>query len=257
MSRIIVFAACAVLLAGCAASEPQGPSHLAGGPPHAGRHGESGENGDGQGLRTLFISPCGEPFRGRAGDPYPSAAWFAQADANHDGKLDQAEFVADAMRFFARLDQDGDGVIDAMELRAYEHQMVPEILGGRGGPGEFGALSQAPRLILAQMGGGGGHGGGGGRHGGAPEGSAPRPQGVMTGAAPYTFLAEPEPVAASDLSFSGQIKRKDFQRRAEQRFEALDPDQRGYLLLAELPETQAQKMQGGRPGRRGPPPRPA
>lgn len=205
----------------------------------------------------MFISPCGEPFRAHPGDPYPSVAWFAQADANHDGRLDQAEFVADAMRFFARLDQDSDGVIDALELRAYEHQMVPEILGGRGGPGDFGAVIQPPHLILAQAGGGGGGGGhgGGGRHGGgAPEGSAPHAQGGMNGAAPYNFLAEPEPVAASDLSFAGWIKRSDFKRRAEQRFEALDPDQRGYLVLAELPETQAQKMMGRRPSPR---PRPA
>src|SRR5437764_915071 len=31
--------------------------------------------------RHLFISPSGEPFRGRNG----FSAWFAQADADHDG----------------------------------------------------------------------------------------------------------------------------------------------------------------------------
>src|SRR5881628_2346458 len=71
----------------------------------------------------LFISPSGEPFRGEAG----LAAWFAGADANHDGAIDQAEFTADAMRFFKTLDANGDGKLDGFELQAYERDIVPEL----------------------------------------------------------------------------------------------------------------------------------
>ena len=71
----------------------------------------------------------------------------------------------------------------------------------------------------------------------------------MQGAAPYTFLAEPEPVAASDLSFAGRISLADFRRRAEQRFAKLDSTGRGYLMLADLPKTRVQQ-QAGPDGRR-------
>src|SRR4249919_1192783 len=75
----------------------------------------------------IFLTPMGEPFRAGANDPYPSALWFAQADADHDGKLTRAEMVADADRFFARLDSDHDGEITPVENRAYEDQIAPEI----------------------------------------------------------------------------------------------------------------------------------
>ena len=42
------------------------------------------------GFTQLFISPCGEPYRGRPGEPYPVVLWFKQADANHDGVIDRA-----------------------------------------------------------------------------------------------------------------------------------------------------------------------
>jgi hypothetical protein len=225
----------------------------------------------------LFISPSGEPFRAGPGEPYPVAAWFAKADANHDGQLDKAEFVADATRFFDRLDRNGDGDIDSDELHAYEHDMVPEISAG-GGPGpeaargSRGRVWQVAELQLIQgpggMGGGmGGMGGGGGGPGGggghpdgppsAPQGSGPDANYQMMGAAPYNLLSEPEPVAASDLSFNGRISLVDFKRRASQRFDLLDQDGRGYLTLASLPQTAAQRMEPGPGrgrGRRGPPP---
>lgn len=56
----------------------------------------------------LFISPMGEPFRGED----PIGAWFAGADANHDGVVTEAEFIADADRVFLLLDREHDGEID-------------------------------------------------------------------------------------------------------------------------------------------------
>lgn len=77
---------------------------------------------------NIFISPSGEPFRGRANDPYPEDVWFARVDANHDGALSQDEFVNDAIQFFHKLDLNGDGFIDGAELSAYEQRVAPEIL---------------------------------------------------------------------------------------------------------------------------------
>src|SRR5262252_202272 len=60
----------------------------------------------------MFISPAGEPFRGENG----LAAWFAGADADHDGALTYTEFEADAMRFFKSLDVNHDGQLDGFEI---------------------------------------------------------------------------------------------------------------------------------------------
>src|SRR5215469_3787424 len=61
----------------------------------------------GQTPPNVFYSPSGRPYRAKAGQPYPVVDWFNQADADHDGKLDKAEFLADAMAFFAIVDRNG------------------------------------------------------------------------------------------------------------------------------------------------------
>ncbi|MGC1304162.1 MAG: hypothetical protein WA840_17480, partial [Caulobacteraceae bacterium] len=220
------------------------------------------------GRAMLFISPCGEPFRARGGEPYPVVAWFHQADTNHDGQLDRAEFIADAVRFFRVLDRNRDDQIDGDELRAYEHVVVPEIAVGAGrgvsltlpgaGPVRLWPVAEL-ELIQGGIGGLGGGGGGGGRHHGNSGGSSssqttPGVDDGLVGAAPYNLLSEPEPVAASDLSFTGRISLADFKTRAGQRFDLLDPDGRGYLTLDTLPHTKAQDLVRRPPHRRPPPP---
>ncbi len=230
-----------------------------GGPRGDGPGGPGRDRSGGFGGMALFVSPSGEPFRAPPGDPYPVGRWFQAADADHDGKLHRAEFIADAVRFFDSLDLNGDGYIDGQELRRYEHDVVPEMLrGGPGGP-QARADGSASLFQLAQMSGGmgGGPGGGGGGRGGhdgprPPESGQQKSDGTMSGLAPYTFLAEPEPVSASDLSFTGRVRRSDFATRAGQRFEALDTEGRGYLTIDALPKTRAQQMNEGRPPGRGP-----
>jgi len=75
----------------------------------------------------VFISPSGEPFRPgpHARDPFD--VWFDKADADHDGRIDRAEFRADAEAFFKILDTNGDGVIDGFEIAAYETKIAPEL----------------------------------------------------------------------------------------------------------------------------------
>jgi hypothetical protein len=84
--------------------------------------------------RPIFLSPMGEPFRGTAGQPYPSAAWFKNVDRDGDGRVTRVEFEADAARFFARIDTDHDGRLTPEEVATYERDIAPETsIYGRGG----------------------------------------------------------------------------------------------------------------------------
>src|SRR5438270_12795075 len=74
-----------------------------------------------------FISPMGEPFRAHSATDDTLADWFRQADRNGDGLLTINEMVADAERFFAKLDTDNDGQIDPDELAHYEWEVAPDI----------------------------------------------------------------------------------------------------------------------------------
>ena len=74
-----------------------------------------------------FISPMGEPFRPRSATDDTLARWFDQADRNHDGQLTPDEMKADADRFFATLDVDGNGAIEPEELIHYEWELAPDI----------------------------------------------------------------------------------------------------------------------------------
>ena len=78
----------------------------------------------------MFISPMGEPFRPKDREDDSLAAWFGQADANHDGQLTLAEMQQDADRFFAQLDTNHDGEIDPDEISHYENVVAPEVTSG-------------------------------------------------------------------------------------------------------------------------------
>jgi hypothetical protein len=175
---------------------------------------------------TLFLSPAGEPFHADAGKPYPVSVWFAQADADHDGKLTRDEFRADFARFFNLLDQNHDGVIDGLELQRYEQKVAPEVL---------------PRLAQVQ----GGYPGerGGGR---LAEPSRSRGGGEYDGAPAYSLLNVSEPVASADADFDGRITLQEFQAAADRRFDQLDKNKDGYLTLDTLPQTPEQIAVEGR-----------
>lgn len=169
----------------------------------------------------LFLSPSGEPFRAAPGAPDPFEAWFAQADTNHDGAIDRAEFRADAARFFKQLDANGDGVIDGFEITAYETKIVPELSAeaeGRYPADDAGSGARPP---------GGGHErGGGGRRGGGRTHAAP--QGIEQ------LLDEPEPVSGADFEFAGRVTFDNWMRAADQRFDLLDTAKTGRLTHDQL-----------------------
>lgn len=99
------------LLAALAACAPRG-----GGPPAAAQRPQPA------------VTPNGEPLAlipGPDGCRSALAAWFTKADSNGDGQLDAAELRADAERWFARADQDGNGEITADELTAVRLSINP------------------------------------------------------------------------------------------------------------------------------------
>lgn len=197
------------------------------------------------GLQQIFIAPSGEEFRAPSGAPYPVADWFAQADADHDGKLTESEFIADGLQYFARLDLNHDGTIDGRELQVYEDAMASELhTGSFGGYGPTGSGRgddvYMPGSDIRMS-----------RRGGAGLDQA-------RGAGRFDLLRIPQPIAAMDAGLNGRISRQEAADAASWRFSLLDTNKRGYLLLAELPETFAQdhRVDRQRRGKRsGRPPR--
>jgi hypothetical protein len=197
---------------------------------------------------NVFISPMGQPFRAKMGAPYPVADWFKAADKDGDGKLDHAEFMADAVAFFELLDVNHDGVLSSYEVALYEHNVAPEILGFNIAVSDLRGPRRLPdhdggQLWLAQM--------------SSPQVGLEQPNeatapidNVPEGAAPFGLLETPEPLAAADVEFNGVITKANFLKVADRRFTKLDSNQDGFLVLAKLPKTYVQKKLE-RTGRKG------
>jgi hypothetical protein len=170
------------------------------------------------GPEVVFVSPMGEPFRGPATQPYPSAAWFAAADADHDGMISRSEFRADAQRFFKLLDYDKDGKINDLEIQRYEYILAPEIVQ---------ATSDTSSYSLQR----------------SDDDNAFKHTGfaaIRQGAANFSFLNEPEPVRAADIDFNHRVSADEWQAAADRRFARL-ADGKDGLKLAEMPRPPNQK----------------
>lgn len=190
-----------------------------------------------------FISPMGEPFRAHSPTDDTLADWFYKADLNHDGVLTVDEMVADAERFFAKLDSDHDGEIGPDEIASYEYEVAPEIqvtsktrpVAGQRVPSakktrsDDSADSDDPYDPIGR--------------GQSRERQRDRTRevdaslgigGALQGAARYSLLNIPEPVAAADTDFNRSITLEEFRQAAIARFQLLDSTHLGRLTLVQL-----------------------
>ena len=173
-----------------------------------------------------FISPMGEPFRARSTTDDTLARWFQQADRDHDGVLTAPEMQADDARFFATLDEDNNGELDPDEIANYEYDVAPDVQvmsRTKAAPGE---IRTAPNPVGLD---------------GEPASRRGRDQrrqdeaaqlglgGSLQGAARYSLLNLPEPVAAADTDFNRGVSRAEFRQAALQRFNLLDTRHAGRL----------------------------
>lgn len=179
-------------------------------------------------VANIFFSPSGEPFRGGDKDDYAVALWFAKADANHDGVVSKEEFRADAMRFFAVVDLNKDGKVDAAEIKNYEEKLAPEVLArsfdspetdGKKGPVDVQPHGDTRLGNLKST---------------TDEGQN------RQGAGYFSFLDEPEPLTAADMDFNNKVSREEWTAAANRRFGRLDPEGTGGLKLKDLPPTPIQ-----------------
>lgn len=221
-----------------------GLSVLAGALVLTGCAGGMGEPAAPVGPPNLFLSPSGEPFRRGPQAADPVEAWFARADADADGRLTPAEFTADALRFFAVLDQDGDGRVDAFESQRYEREIVPEF-----GMDPFGVRAAAAAADRPE-------GGEGTRADDIirlPDRGLParRGQAAEWGSRAASLTGDPQPVRAADADLSQTITQAEFRALAERHFSTLDADRDGALTRATLPPASLLNASDGLAGVRG------
>jgi hypothetical protein len=184
-----------------------------------------------------FVSPMGEPFRAHSATDDTLARWFYQADTNRDGVLTADEMVADADRFFATLDTNHDAQLDPDEIAQYEYEVAPEIqvmsrtrrapgqaapVVNQGDDDNLGAAAGDDRMRTR-------------RHDRRDEDDASLGiGGGLQGAARYSLLNMPEPVAAADTDFNRLVTLKEFRQAAIVRFQLLDKAHQGRIGLAQL-----------------------
>lgn len=178
-----------------------------------------------QAKSSVYLSLMGEPFRTNAAGEDPFDQWFKLADRDGDGGISRLELQQDAQAFFATLDADGDKVIDADEMAAYERDAPSRT---RVAGGEAAELSSRRPT---------------------PFSSAPVPKGqiaiVSSGSVPSATRVHPgggrststdvaQPVAMTDLNLDRRVTVDEFNKAAARRFTNYDTDQDNKLSRKEL-----------------------
>ena len=177
--------------------------------------------GCGPPFARTYIAPMGQPFR-TDGQTDPMKAWFTAADADHDGRLTLAEFLADADRYFTVLDRDHSGEIDPEEMSFYENTLAPEIkLYQRG-------QDKRPRT-------------GKQKHEAKAAARRRADYEAPYGAGIWASLNIPQPIVSADLDLNRGVSRAELAAVASRRFPLLDPTGRGTLTYDTLPRSPAQK----------------
>lgn len=174
---------------------------------------------------SVYMSLMGEPFRTNEAGKQPFDQWLKLADQDGDGAVSRLEFRSDAEAFFANLDSNGDKVIDADEMAAYE-QMAPGRTRAAGGGAQM-PSSKRPKpqsstpvekgqvAIVAS-------------------GNVPSATRVHPGGGRINFAEVPQPVAMADLNLDRRVTLDEFTKTAGRRFSNYDVDQDGRLTRKEL-----------------------
>lgn len=181
---------------------------------------------------SVYISLMGEPFRANESGVDPFDQWFELADLDGDGAISRLEFRQDAEAFFARLDANDDKVIDADEMREYEHLAPGRTRAAAGGAQAKGATNdrvKGPGELEREK----GH---------VPivaDGTAPTVSRVpKEGTGPITVATNvPQPVAMADLNIDRRVTLDEFAKTASKRFTNYDRDQDSRLTRKELAAT--------------------
>ena len=170
------------------------------------------------------------------GAPYPVADWFRQADADGDGRLTLAEFVADGTRYFRTLDSSRNNQLEASEIDAWEAAILAPITprpgqrqpaGGTPGDGSPPRETRAPAPVAGQS---------------APRKMRRDPESPR-GAGLYGIINIRHPIKAADQDMNARVTAEEWQKILLSRFAILDKAGLGYLTLDTLPPTPWQEQQ--------------
>ena len=216
LSWTVLSAALFVGIAAAAPAQPVPPGGPGGGPDDI--------QMNGRGLQ-VFFSPSGQPFRAKLGEPYPVAAWFAQADKDHDGKISHDEFLNDALGFFQMLDRNHDKYVSSPENTFYENDVAPEIT-------QVDPRIDQPTNFHAD------------RDSDMQTDNDPtlgRYQKSIQGASQYGLIDEPQPIRGADANYDFRISVDEWINATNQRFGVLDANGDGFITADELPKTPAQR----------------
>ena len=181
---------------------------------------------------SLYVSLMGEPFRMNETGKDAFDQWFELADEDGDGAISRLEFRRDAEAFFARLDANEDKVIDADEMKEYEHLAPGRTRAAAGGAQAKGAPAdriKGPGELERDK----------GRVPLVADGTAPSISRVPKGGGgPSTSAANvPQPVAMADLNIDRRVTLDEFTKTASRRFTSYDQDHDGRLTAKELAGT--------------------
>lgn len=187
---ITALALAALLLTACGSDEPREPPP----PPN---------------------SPNGEPMLGtQPGIPGCEAAlakWLEATDRNRDGSLDRAEFVADAERWFAQVDENGDRTITPDELTTLRLRLMPPTVRAVEGraENERRRAQERSRNQLARQ------------------------------RSPYD---RPDPVMSADVNLDNRVTAEEYAAQTARTFASLDRNRDGRLSLEEITPTCAEQF---------------
>ena len=152
------------------------------------------------------VSPNGEPLGGPGANcPDALTRWFDTADVNHDGSLDQAEFMADATRWFAAMDSNHDGFVTPDELTTLRLKLAP------------------PKPPPAR-----------GSRDEEAEGDRRERRGWFAGRGPRPTSDRPDPVMSADVNLDNRVSAEEFQAQALRVFGGLDRNRDGRLSKDEV-----------------------